>query len=85
MNHPKIGICLESLGLPLRRALTEAGRLGVAGVQVDASKPELICPEPHPDTDVTALTEGWITVTPLQFELTQAVLLEQMGQWQWRL
>lgn len=36
MNHPKIGIRLESLGLPLRRALTEAGRLGVAGVQVDA-------------------------------------------------
>lgn len=36
MNRLKIGIRLESLGLPLRRALTEAGRLGVAGVQVDA-------------------------------------------------
>ncbi len=32
----KIGIRLESLGLPLRRALEEAARLGVAGVQVDA-------------------------------------------------
>jgi 5'-nucleotidase len=49
------------------------------------SKPELLCPDPHPDTDVTALAEGWITVTPLQFDLTQAVLLEQMSQWQWRL
>ncbi|MGH7170145.1 MAG: 5'/3'-nucleotidase SurE [Gemmataceae bacterium] len=49
------------------------------------SKPELICPDPHPDTDVTALAEGWITVTPLQFDLTQAVLLEQMSGWQWRL
>jgi 5'-nucleotidase len=49
------------------------------------SKPELICPEPHPDTDVTALAEGWITVTPLQFDLTQAMLLEQMNRWQWRL
>jgi 5'-nucleotidase len=49
------------------------------------SKPDLICPEPHPDTDVTALAEGWITVTPLQFDLTQAVLLEQMSRWQWRL
>jgi sugar phosphate isomerase/epimerase len=36
MNRLKIGICLESLGLPLRRALTEAARLGVSGVQVDA-------------------------------------------------
>jgi sugar phosphate isomerase/epimerase len=37
MNHPKIGIRLESLGLPLRRALAEAARLGVLGVQVDAA------------------------------------------------
>jgi sugar phosphate isomerase/epimerase len=37
MNRLKIGICLESLGLPLRRALQEAERLGVAGVQVDAA------------------------------------------------
>jgi L-ribulose-5-phosphate 3-epimerase len=36
MNRIKLGICLESLGLPLRRALQEAERLGVAGVQVDA-------------------------------------------------
>src|SRR6059058_6632212 len=32
-----IGIRLESLGLPLRRGLTEASRLGVSGVQVDAA------------------------------------------------
>jgi sugar phosphate isomerase/epimerase len=32
----KLGLRLESLGLPLRRALQEAERLGVAGVQVDA-------------------------------------------------
>lgn len=32
----KIGIRLESLGLPLRRALVEAERIGVTGVQVDA-------------------------------------------------
>lgn len=32
----KIGVRLESLGLPLRRALLEVQRLGVAGVQVDA-------------------------------------------------
>jgi L-ribulose-5-phosphate 3-epimerase len=37
MNRLKIGICLESLGLPLRRALTEAVRMGVSGVQIDAA------------------------------------------------
>jgi len=36
MSRLKVGIRLESLDLPLRRALTEAGRLGVSGVQVDA-------------------------------------------------
>jgi L-ribulose-5-phosphate 3-epimerase len=36
MNRLKIGIRLESLGLPLRRALAEAARLNVGGVQVDA-------------------------------------------------
>jgi sugar phosphate isomerase/epimerase len=36
MNRIKIGVRLESLGLPLRRAITEAARLGTPGVQVDA-------------------------------------------------
>src|SRR6266704_162185 len=36
MNRLKIGIHLESLGLPLRKALQQASRLGVGGVQVDA-------------------------------------------------
>src|SRR5947209_3506097 len=37
MNRLKIGIRLESLGLPLPRALREAQRLGVRGVQADAA------------------------------------------------
>jgi L-ribulose-5-phosphate 3-epimerase len=36
MHHLKIGLRLESLGLPLRRALESAARMGVPGVQVDA-------------------------------------------------
>jgi sugar phosphate isomerase/epimerase len=36
MNRLKLGVRLESLNLPLRRALAEAGRLAVGGVQVDA-------------------------------------------------
>ncbi len=36
MSRFKIGIRLESLGLPLRRGLAEAARLGVPGVRVDA-------------------------------------------------
>lgn len=39
MNKLKIGIRLESLGLPLRQALVEAARTGVSGVQIDASGP----------------------------------------------
>jgi 5'-nucleotidase len=45
---------------------------------------ELSCPEPHPDTDVTALAEGYITVTPLQFNLTHAVMLEKLKRAEWR-
>ena len=37
MSRLKIGVRLESLGLPLRRALFEAGKLGVSGVMVDAA------------------------------------------------
>ncbi len=36
MSRLKIGVRLESFGLPLRGALQEAERLGVGGVQVDA-------------------------------------------------
>jgi 5'-nucleotidase len=39
------------------------------------------CPDPHPDTDVTALAEGYITVTPLQFDLTHQQLLREMQDW----
>ncbi len=45
------------------------------------SQPEFSCPEPHPDTDVTCLEEGYITVTPLQFNLTHAALLQKMKDW----
>jgi len=37
MKRMTIGVRLESLGLPLRKALTEASRIGAAGVQVDAA------------------------------------------------
>jgi 5'-nucleotidase len=48
------------------------------------SHPDYSCPEPHPDTDVTALAEGYITVTPLQFNLTHTGLLKEMNGWVWR-
>src|SRR5438132_10128944 len=37
MAKLKISVRLESFGLPLRRALQEAQRLGVSGVQIDAA------------------------------------------------
>ncbi len=47
------------------------------------TSPEFHCPEPHPDTDVTALAEGYITVTPLQFNLTDRAKLAEMAAWDW--
>jgi 5'-nucleotidase len=47
--------------------------------------PEFSCPDPLPDTDVTALAEGYITVTPLQFNLTDAGRLQEMSDWEWRM
>src|SRR5207245_6334269 len=46
------------------------------------SRPDFRCPEPHPDSDVIALEESYVTVTPLQFNLTQRPLLEEMRTWQ---
>jgi 5'/3'-nucleotidase len=43
------------------------------------------CPNPHPDTDETALAEGYITLTPLQFDLTHHALLQRMQQRPWSL
>jgi 5'-nucleotidase len=47
------------------------------------ASPDFSCPEPHPDTDVSALADGYITVTPLQFDLTQRALLQEMNGWPW--
>jgi 5'-nucleotidase len=46
--------------------------------------PELHTPEHALDTDVTGLAEQFITVTPLKFDLTHSVLMEQMRRWDWR-
>jgi 5'-nucleotidase len=49
------------------------------------SNPGFRCPDPHPDTDVTALAEGYVTVTPLQFDLTEGEMLGRMSDWTWRI
>ena len=46
--------------------------------------PDFSCPDPHPDTDVFALAESYITVTPLQFNLTDGAALATMRDWTWR-
>lgn len=46
--------------------------------------PDYHCPDPHPNSDVTALDEGYITVTPLQFNLTQWEGLQAMQAWKWQ-
>ena len=39
------------------------------------SNPVFSCHDPHPDSDVTALADGDITVTPLRFDLTHPDVL----------
>jgi 5'-nucleotidase len=48
------------------------------------SHPEFLCPEPHPDTDVTALRESYITVTPLKYDLTDHDRLAEIARWEWK-
>jgi 5'-nucleotidase len=43
------------------------------------------CADPHPDTDETALAEGYVTLTPLQFDLTHHAMLHAMQQRDWTL
>jgi 5'-nucleotidase len=45
------------------------------------NNPGFSCPEPNPDTDVSLLKSSYITVTPLQFNLTHSVMLERMRDW----
>lgn len=49
------------------------------------ASPDFSCPEPHPDTDVDALNDSYITVTPLQFDLTDHARLKAMTGWKWAL
>ncbi len=37
-----------------------------------------------PETDVTSLTEGYITVTPLHFDMTKYDMLDGVGGWDWK-
>jgi 5'-nucleotidase len=43
------------------------------------------CPDPHPDSDETALADGYVTLTPLQFDLTDHSQLQRMQQREWKL
>jgi 5'-nucleotidase len=43
------------------------------------------CPDPTPDTDEKALADGYVTLTPLQFDLTHHALLKRMQAQDWRL
>ena len=46
--------------------------------------PDFECPDPQPNTDVMGLKESYITVTPLQFDLTDHEKLEPMTKWEWK-
>lgn len=46
---------------------------------------EFGCPDPHPDTDESMLREGYITITPLQFDLTHHARLHELQTRRWEL
>jgi 5'-nucleotidase len=43
------------------------------------------CPDPTPDTDEAALADGYVTLTPLQFNLTHHAQLQRLQQREWSL
>ncbi len=47
------------------------------------SDPDFHCPEPLADTDVSALADQYIAVTPLHFDLTDRKALDAMKSWNW--
>lgn len=47
--------------------------------------PDPLIPEDDLEADMTALAHRYVTVTPLQFDLTDRRRLEQMRDWKWEL
>ena len=45
--------------------------------------PDFLCPDPRPGTDVEALADGYITVTPLKFDLTDHAKLAELQLREW--
>ena len=43
------------------------------------------CADPGPDTDERALADGYVTLTPLQFDLTHHTMLREMQAREWEL
>ena len=48
------------------------------------TSPDFLCPDPHPDTDVEALADQYITVTPLKFDLTDHARVEELRGRTWK-
>jgi len=48
------------------------------------TSPDFLCPDPRPGTDVEALADGYITVTPLKFDLTDHVKLAELQSREWK-
>ncbi len=48
------------------------------------TSPDFLCPDPRPGTDVEALADGYITVTPLKFDLTDHARLTELQSREWK-
>ena len=49
------------------------------------SSPEFLCPDPGVGSDVEALNDGFITITPLKFDLTDHARLAELQNRTWKI
>lgn len=83
-RHPPVGVRVIKQGLVSYRECYEARR-DPRGRHYYWLLPDQMRPADVEDTDVSALANRFVTVTPLHFDLTARERLREMMDWQWKL
>ncbi|MGL4462182.1 MAG: 5'/3'-nucleotidase SurE, partial [Planctomycetia bacterium] len=83
-HRDPIGVRVARQGLTCYREAYES-RIDPRGRRYYWLLPDELRGAEHLDDDLTALAAGYITVTPLQFDLTERRRLDAMQEWTWTL
>lgn len=83
-HRDPVGVRVAPQGLVAYRENYEA-RLDPRGRRYHWLLPDVLRPGDAPDSDLKALSESYVSVTPLHFDLTHARRLEEMRRWKWDL